>query len=68
MSCLSRRCPSWRSDLGGQFLVRRLAAELGLLAFKRAFACWSDPANQQELSELARQSLHERHAASAALT
>jgi hypothetical protein len=45
-----------------------LAAELGLLAFKRAFARWSDPANQQELSELARQSLHELHAASAALT
>jgi hypothetical protein len=44
------------------------AAELGLLAFKRAFARWSDPANQQELSELARQSLHELHAASAALT
>lgn len=48
--------------------MRRLAAELGLLAFKRAFARWSDPANQQELSELARQSLHELHAASAALT
>jgi hypothetical protein len=45
-----------------------LAAELGLLAFKRAFARWSDPANQQELSELACQLLHELHAASAALT
>ena len=45
-----------------------LAAELGVLAFKRAFARWADPANQQELSELARQSLHELQAASAALS
>jgi hypothetical protein len=49
-------------------LAASLAAELGLLAFKRAFARWSDPANQQELSELACQLLHELHAASAALT
>jgi AcrR family transcriptional regulator len=45
-----------------------LAAELGLLAFKLAFARWSDPANQHELGELARQSPHELHAASAALS
>jgi hypothetical protein len=45
-----------------------LAAELGVLAFKRAFVRWGDPANQQELGELARQSLRELHAASAALS
>jgi AcrR family transcriptional regulator len=45
-----------------------LAAEFGVLAFKRAFARWSDPANEQELGELARQSLRELQAASAALT
>jgi hypothetical protein len=39
-----------------------LAAELGVLAFAR----WPDPASQQELGQLARQSLHELHAASAA--
>jgi AcrR family transcriptional regulator len=44
-----------------------VAAEIGLLAFKRAFARWTDPANQQELGELARQSLQELRAASAAL-
>lgn len=45
-----------------------LAAELGVLAFKRAFARWSDPASQQELGALARQSLHGLHPASAALS
>jgi AcrR family transcriptional regulator len=45
-----------------------LAAELGVLAFKRAHASWADPANQHEFSELARQSLQELRAASAALS
>jgi AcrR family transcriptional regulator len=45
-----------------------LAAEFGVLAFQRAFARWSDPANQQELGELARQSLRELQAASTALS
>ncbi|HTW97125.1 MAG TPA: helix-turn-helix domain-containing protein [Acidimicrobiales bacterium] len=45
-----------------------LAAELGVLALKIAHARWSDPANQGELGELARQSLHELQAASAALS
>ena len=44
-----------------------LAAELGVLAFKRAFARWMDPGNRQEFSDLARQSLQELRAASAAL-
>lgn len=44
-----------------------LAAELGVLALKRAFARWADPTNQQELGELARRSLHELQAASATL-
>ena len=44
-----------------------LAAELGVLALKQAFARWSEPANQRELADLARQSLRELHAASAAL-
>lgn len=45
----------------------RLAAELGVFAFYRAFARWSEPANQQTLTDLARQTLHELYAASAAL-
>jgi AcrR family transcriptional regulator len=44
-----------------------LAAELGVLAIKRAHARWADPGNQQPFSELARQSLQELQAASAAL-
>lgn len=45
-----------------------LAAELGVLAFKRAYARWADPTNQQEFGELARQSLQELQAASASLS
>jgi hypothetical protein len=45
-----------------------LAAELGVLALGRADARWAEPANQQQFGELARQSLHELHAASAALS
>jgi AcrR family transcriptional regulator len=45
-----------------------LAAEFGVLALKRAAARWSDPANQQEFGQLARQSLHELQAASTTLT
>jgi AcrR family transcriptional regulator len=45
----------------------RLAAELGVFAFYRAFARWSDPTNQQTFTELARQTLHELRAATAAL-
>ena len=44
-----------------------LAAELGVLAFYRAFARWSDPINQQTFTELARQTLRELRAATAAL-
>jgi hypothetical protein len=45
-----------------------LAAELGVLAFKHAYARWPDPTNQQEFGELARQSLQESQAASASLS
>ncbi len=45
-----------------------LAAELGVLAIKRAHTRWADPTNHQEFSELARQSLQELQTASAALT
>ena len=45
-----------------------LAAELGTLALKIAHVRWSDPANQQELAALARQSLHELQTASATLS
>jgi hypothetical protein len=45
-----------------------LAAELGVLSFKRAFARWADPTNQQEIGELARPSRHELQASSAALS
>jgi AcrR family transcriptional regulator len=45
-----------------------LAAELGLLAFRTAFARWADPANRQEYSELARESLAQLQAANASLS
>ena len=45
-----------------------LAAELGVLAFFRAFDRWCDPTNQQTFGELAQQTLHEIHAATASLT
>ena len=45
-----------------------LAAELGTLALRIAHVRWSDPANQQELAALARQSLHELQTASATLS
>ncbi|HWE09096.1 MAG TPA: helix-turn-helix domain-containing protein [Solirubrobacteraceae bacterium] len=44
-----------------------VAAELGVLAFKTAFACWTENTHPQTLPQLARQTLHELHAASASL-
>jgi AcrR family transcriptional regulator len=44
-----------------------LAAELGVLAFYRAFARWGDPANRQSFTDLARQALRELRAATATL-
>ena len=44
-----------------------LAAELGVLALKRAQGRWSQTTNRQEFSELARQSLDELRAVSNAL-
>jgi hypothetical protein len=44
-----------------------LAAELGVLAFYRAFDRWGDPTNQQTFTELARQTLQELRAAAATL-
>ena len=44
-----------------------LAAELGVHAFYRAFARWTDPTNQQTFTELARQAVDELRAAVAAL-
>jgi AcrR family transcriptional regulator len=44
-----------------------LAAELGIRAFYHAFDQWADPAGQQTLTELARHTLDELRAATAAL-
>ncbi|MER6130248.1 helix-turn-helix domain-containing protein [Streptomyces sp. NPDC001795] len=44
-----------------------LAAEIGIRAFYHAFDQWADPANQQTLTELARHTLDELRAATAAL-
>ena len=44
-----------------------LAAQLGALAFERAFERWTEPASEQSLTELARQALHELQATAAAL-
>ena len=46
-------------------LTACVAAELGSLAWKIADDRWSDPVNDKEFSELARQALGEVHAASA---
>jgi AcrR family transcriptional regulator len=45
-----------------------LGAELGVLAFRAAFARWADPANEQDFGQLALQALEELQAAGAALT
>jgi AcrR family transcriptional regulator len=44
-----------------------LAAELGVLAFHRAFDRWTDPTNQRTFAELTRQALDELRAATATL-
>jgi AcrR family transcriptional regulator len=44
-----------------------LAAELGVLAFKTAYARWSRPGNEQGLAELGHTALHELHAATTEL-
>jgi AcrR family transcriptional regulator len=44
-----------------------LAAELGIRAFYHAFNQWTDPANQQSFTELARHALDELRAATATL-
>lgn len=45
-----------------------LAAELGILAFRAAYARWADLANDRDFGELATQALRELQAAGAALT
>ncbi len=45
-----------------------LAAELGVLAFRTAFARWADPANREAYADLARRSLQELQAANASLS
>jgi AcrR family transcriptional regulator len=44
-----------------------LAAELGVHAFYRAYGLWVEPGNQQTLTDLARRTLDELRAATAAL-
>jgi AcrR family transcriptional regulator len=46
-------------------LTSRVAAELGALAWKIAYECWSDTTNADEFSEVARRTLSEVQAASA---
>lgn len=48
-------------------LTASIAAELGVLAFRNAFARWAERSNQQ-FGELARESLEELQTASALLT
>ncbi len=54
-------------ERGVSYPVASLAAEFGVLAFKRAHANWADLTNLQPFDELARQSLLELHAAHATL-
>lgn len=44
-----------------------LAAELGVLAFRAAFARWADPANDRDFRQLAHQALEELQTAGATL-
>lgn len=44
-----------------------LAAEVGNLAFRTAFARWADPGNERGFAELARETLQELRTASSAL-
>jgi AcrR family transcriptional regulator len=46
-------------------LTARVAAELGALAFAITYDRWTDPANDETFSDLARQTLKELHTASA---
>jgi len=46
----------------------RVAAELGVLAFRSAFARWADPACDRDFGDLARQELEALQAASASLS
>jgi len=48
-------------------LTASLVAELGILAFYRAFDQWADPASQQTLTDLTRHALDELRAAAAIL-
>ena len=48
-------------------LTAGLAVELGIRAFDRAFAQWADPASQESLTELTRQSFADLRAAAATL-
>lgn len=48
-------------------LTASLAAELGVLAYHRAFEQWVDPAGQETFPELARRALDELRAATATL-
>jgi AcrR family transcriptional regulator len=45
-----------------------LAAELGALAFKTAYARWAEPGNDQELATIACEVLHELHTAATNLS
>jgi hypothetical protein len=45
-----------------------VAADLGALAWKIAYECWSDTASGDDFSEAARRALGEVQAASALLT
>jgi AcrR family transcriptional regulator len=52
---------------GVEDLEATLAAQLGGLAFSRAFARWADPSNREEFAVLAGESLAELRSAAAAL-
>lgn len=52
---------------GVEDLVANLAAEIGSVAWRTAFARWVDPANEQGFAELARQTLDELRKATEAL-
>jgi hypothetical protein len=55
-------------ERGVQDPTASLASEIGVLALRIAYSRWADSTNEQELTALVRQSLHELRTASLTLS
>ncbi|MFB4269207.1 TetR/AcrR family transcriptional regulator [Nonomuraea sp. GTA35] len=68
LAALSGRMADALRERGVPDPAASLAAELGCLAFRNAYARWADPANEQGFADLARRELDDLRAATATLT